>query len=203
MFDALLRLQLAPIVERLAQMETQLEDLYRRAESFCRIGVCQEVDAASNTCKVRHGELLTPAIRFFNPSAGAQTETRIPTVGEQCLLLNYGGGEGGGQSVALFGLNSDRFPPLSSVASLTSRRYPDGTQSAYDAAGHVLDWSNGPTAFSGSREQVEMSLGVARLVMTAATISVQVGAVGLLLDASGVHLSGPVVDHQGRVISTA
>ena len=203
MFDALLRLQLAPIVERLAQMETQLEDLYRRAESFCRIGVCQEVDAASNTCKVRHGELLTPAIRFFNPSAGAQTETRIPTVGEQCLLLNYGGGEGGGQSVALFGLNSDRFPPLSSVASLTSRRYPDGTQSAYDAAGHVLDWSNGPTAFTGSREQVEMSLGAARLVMTAANISVQVGAVGLLLDASGVHLSGPGVDHQGRVISTA
>lgn len=203
MFDALLRLQLAPIVERLAQMETQLEDLYRRAESFCRIGVCQEVDAASNTCKVRHGELLTPAIRFFNPSAGAQTETRIPTVGEQCLLLNYGGGEGGGQSVALFGLNSDRFPPRSSVASLTSRRYPDGTQSAYDAAGHVLDWSNGPTAFTGSREQVEMSLGAARLVMTAANISVQVGAVGLLLDASGVHLSGPVVDHQGRVISTA
>ena len=203
MFDALLRLQLAPIVERLAQMETQLEDLYRRAESFCRIGVCQEVDAASNTCKVRHGELLTPAIRFFSPSAGAQTETRIPTVGEQCLLLNYGGGEGGGQSVALFGLNSDRFPPLSSVASLTSRRYPDGTQSAYDAAGHVLDWSNGPTAFTGSREQVEMSLGAARLVMTAANISVQVGAVGLLLDASGVHLSGPVVDHQGRVISTA
>ena len=203
MFDALLRLQLAPIVERLAQMETQLEDLYRRAESFCRIGVCQEVDAASNTCKVRHGELLTPAIRFFNPSAGAQTETRIPTVGEQCLLLNYGGGEGGGQSLALFGLNSDRFPPLSSVASLTSRRYEDGTQSAYDAAGHVLDWSNGPTAFTGSREQVEMSLGAARLVMTAANISVQVGAVGLLLDASGVHLSGPVVDHQGRVISTA
>lgn len=203
MFDALLRLQLAPIVERLAQMETQLEDLYRRAESFCRIGVCHEVDAASNTCKVRHGELLTPAIRFFNPSAGAQTETRIPTVGEQCLLLNYGGGEGGGQSVALFGLNSDRFPPLSSVASLTSRRYPDGTQSAYDAAGHVLDWSNGPTVFTGSREQVEMSLGAARLVMTAANISVQVGAVGLLLDASGVHLSGPVVDHQGRVISTA
>jgi hypothetical protein len=73
MFDALLRMQLGPIVERLAEMESQLEDLYRRAESFCRIGVCQEVDAASNTCKVSHGELLTPAIRFFNPSAGASS----------------------------------------------------------------------------------------------------------------------------------
>ncbi|WP_339532111.1 phage baseplate assembly protein V [Pseudomonas mucidolens] len=203
MFDALLRLQLTPIIERLAQMETQLEDLYRRADSFCRIGVCQAVDAASNTCKVSHGELLTPAIRFFNPSAGAQTETRIPTVGEQCLLLNYGGGEGGAQSVALFGLNSDRFPPLSSVATLTRRRYADGTQSDYDAAGHVLNWINGPTAFTGSREQIVLSLGAARLTVTPETISLHVGAVGMLLNASGVHLSGPVVDHQGRVISTA
>ena len=31
MFDALLRMQLGPIVERLAEMESQLEDLYRRA----------------------------------------------------------------------------------------------------------------------------------------------------------------------------
>mgnify|MGYP000703449220 CR=1 FL=1 len=53
MFDALLRMQLGPIVERLAEMESQLEDLYRRAESFCRIGICQQVDAASNTFRVR------------------------------------------------------------------------------------------------------------------------------------------------------
>ena len=49
MFDALLRMHLGPIIERLAQMETELEDLHRRAESFCRIGDFQEVDAASNT----------------------------------------------------------------------------------------------------------------------------------------------------------
>jgi phage baseplate assembly protein V len=203
MFDALLRMQLGPIIERLAQMETQLEDLYRRADSFCRIGVCQEVDAASNTCKVSHGDLLTPAIRFFNPSAGAQSETRIPSVGEQCLLLNYGGGEGGAQSVALFGLNSDRFPPVSSVPTLTRRRHQDGTQSDYDDASHIFNWTNGPTAFSGSRERLDVTVGPASLSMTAESINLQVGAVGLLLDASGAHLSGPVVDHQGRVISTA
>lgn len=203
MFDALLRMQLGPIVERLAEMEAQLEDLYRRAESFCRIGVCQEVDAASNTCRVSHGELLSPAIRFFNPSAGAQTETRIPSVGEQCLLLNYGGGEGGLQSVALFGLNSSLFPPVSSVANLTRRRHQDGTQSDYDDASHIFNWINGPTAFTGSREQVELKIGTATLALTADSIALHVGASGLLLDAAGVHLSGPVVDHQGRVISTA
>ncbi|MBT2371997.1 phage baseplate assembly protein V [Pseudomonas fluorescens] len=201
MFDALLRMQLAPIVERLAEMETQFEDLYRRAESFCRIGVCQEVDAASNTCKVSHGELLTPAIRFFNPSAGAQTETRIPSVGEQCLLLNYGGGEGGAQSVALFGLHSDRFPPVSNVATLTRRRHQDGTQSDYDDASHVFNWGNGPTVVKGSRDRVDVSIGATSLAMTAQSLELKVGAVGMLLDAGGVHFSGPVVDHLGRVIS--
>ena len=203
MFDALLRMHLGPLMERLAEMETELEDLHRRADSFCRIGVCQEVDAASNTCKVSHGELLTPAIRFFNPSAGEQSESRIPSVGEQCLLLNHGGGEGGGQSVALFGLNGGQFPPVSTQASLTRRLYQDGTENGYDHASHVLHWQNGPTAFTGSRESIDLSIGPARRARTPQAIELQLGAVGIRLDASGVHLSGPVVDHQGRVISTA
>lgn len=201
MFDALLRMQLGPIVERLAEMEAQLEDLYRRAESFCRIGVCQQVDAASNTCRVSHGELLTPAIRFFNPSAGAQTETRIPSVGEQCLLLNYGGGEGGAQSVALFGLNSSLFPPVSTVPSVTRRRHQDGTQSDYDDASHTFNWANGPTMVTGSREQVDLKVGAASLNLNPQGITLQIGGTALLLDAGGAHFSGPLIDHQGRIIS--
>ncbi|MDB6446126.1 phage baseplate assembly protein V [Pseudomonas sp. 21TX0197] len=203
MFDGLVRLHLGPIIERLAEVEAELEDLHRRADSFCRIGVCQEVDAASNTCRVSHGDLLTPAIRFFNPSAGAQSESRIPSIGEQCLLLNHGGGDGGGQSVALFGLNGGQFPPVSTQASLTRRLYQDGTESGYDHTSHVLHWNNGPTAFAGSRESLELSIGPARLAMSPETIELQLGGVGIRLDASGVHLSGPLVDHQGRVISTA
>jgi phage baseplate assembly protein V len=201
MFDALLRMQLGPIIERLAEMEAEVEDLHRRAESFCRIGICQSVDAASNTCQVSHGGLLTPAIKFFNPSAGTQSESRIPTVGEQCLLFNYGSGESGAQSVALFGLNSDRFPPASTVPTLTRRVHQDGSESGYDDASHALHWLNGPTQFIGSRESLELSIGPARLAMTPQLITLQLGAVGLSIDASGVHFSGPLVDHQGRIIS--
>lgn len=201
MFDALLRMQLGPIIERLAEMEAEIEDLHRRAESFCRIGICQSVDAASNTCQVSHGGLLTPAIKFFNPSAGTQSESRIPTVGEQCLLFNYGSGESGAQSVALFGLNSDRFPPASTVPTLTRRVHQDGSESGYDDASHALHWLNGPTQFIGSRESLELSIGPARLAMTPRLITLQLGAVGLSIDASGVHFSGPLVDHQGRIIS--
>ncbi|MBV4460022.1 phage baseplate assembly protein V [Pseudomonas sp. COR58] len=201
MFDALIRMQLGPIIERLAEMEAEVEDLHRRAESFCRIGVCQEVDAAGNTCRVSHGGLLTPSIKFFNPSAGAQSESRIPTPGEQCLLLNYGSGESGAQSVALFGLNSDRFPPASTVPTLTRRVHGDGSESGYDDATHTLHWQNGPAAFKGSREALELSIGPARLAMTTQAINLQLGATGLTIDAAGVHFSGPLVDHQGRVIS--
>lgn len=201
MFDALLRMQLGPIIERLAEMEAEIEDLHRRAESFCRIGICQSVDAASNTCQVSHGGLLTPAIKFFNPSAGTQSESRIPTVGEQCLLFNYGSGESGAQSVALFGLNSDRFPPASTVPTLTRRVHQDGSESGYDDASHALHWLNGSTQFIGSRESLELSIGPARLAMTPQLITLQLGVVGLSIDASGVHFSGPLVDHQGRIIS--
>ena len=201
MLDALLRMQLGPIIERLAEMEAEIEDLHRRAENYCRIGICQTVDAASNTCQVSHGGLLTPAIRFFNPSAGAQSESRIPSVGEQCLLLNYGSGESGAQSVALFGLNSDRFPPPSTIPTLTRRVHQDGSESGYDDATHTLHWQNGPAHFSGSRETLELSIGPAHLLLTPQVITLQLGAVGLTLDASGAHFNGPLVDHQGRVIS--
>ncbi len=50
---------------------------------------------------------------------------------------------------------------------------------------------------------VELTLGPARLALTAQSIELKLGAVGLTLDAAGVHLLGPLVDHQGRVISTA
>ena len=58
MFDGLLRMHLGPIIERLAQMETELEDLHRRAESFCRIGVCQEVDACNGIDDGRRNDVL-------------------------------------------------------------------------------------------------------------------------------------------------
>jgi phage baseplate assembly protein V len=201
MFDALLRMRLGPIVDMLLELETGIEDLRRRSDGFCRIGVCSAVDPATNTCNVSHGDLLTPAIKFFNPSAGEQSESRIPSVGEQCLLLNYGGGESGGQSVALFGLNTSQFPPASTVATLTRRTHKDGTESSYDDAAHVLSWKNGETAFKGSREGVELSVGAASFSMTPQAIELKLGEVGFLIDAAGFHFLGPLVDHQGRLIS--
>lgn len=219
MFSAAISQQMAPLIERLAEIETEIEDLRRRAENHNRIGMVVEVDAGAGLCKVSHGELKTPWIKYMNPSAGEVSETRIPSTGEQCLLINYGGGDGSAQSIALCGLNSDAFPAVSAEPQLHRRTYPDGTQSSYDHASHTLSWQNGGTAVKASQELIELVIMAAKLVMTPETALLQIGpaqlsmtketalltigASSVTVDAAGIHFAGPVVDHQGRVISTA
>jgi len=203
MFAALMAMQLNPIIDKLLEIETHLEDLNRRADGFIRIGTCESVDPGVGRCVVSHGDLKTPQIRYFNPSAGEQSETRHPSAGEQCVLLNYGGGDSSAQAVALFGLPTAAYPLVSAAAELTRRLYKDGTESSYDDAAHLLTWKNGPVELAASRELVELKIGAARFALAADRIELMLGGVGFAIDAGGVHFLGPLVDHQGKVISTA
>src|SRR3989344_4561360 len=181
MFDAYLRIQLGPLIERLAALEAELEDLRRRADGHNRIGTVAAVDPAKGVCQVSHGELLSPWIKYTNLAAGGISETRHPSPGEQCLLINYGGGDGSAQAVAILALPSAQFPPVSVRAELHRRTYPDGTESSYDHAAHALDWKNGPTTVKADQACIELLSNGS----------------GLRIDASGVHLVGPGVDHDG------
>ena len=181
MFNAYLRIQLAPLIERQASLETELEDLRRRAEGHNRIGTVVAVDPAKVLCQVSHGELRSPWIKYACLAAGEVNETRHPSVGEQCLLINYGGGDGSAQAVAILGLPSAQFPPVSTRAELHRRTYPDGTESSYDHATHALNWKNGPTTVKADQAGIELLSNGS----------------GVRIDASGVHLVGPRVDHAG------
>jgi phage baseplate assembly protein V len=202
MLDEYINRKLGPLVERLAEVEGELEDLRRRSDNQARIGIITEVDPAGR-CKVSHGDLTTPWIKWFNPSAGEVTETLIPSAGEQCVLINYGGGDGGAHTVALRGLTSDAFPPASTVPELHRRTYPDGAESSYDHAAHVLAWKSGETSLNASREVLDFGIGQARIVLTPESAVFSVGEVSMTLDAGGAHFTGPVIDHQGRLISKA
>ena len=184
MLAGLINQQLGPLIERLAEMETEIEDLRRRAENHNRIGTVVEVDTGASRCKVSHGDLTTPWIKYMNPSAGEVSETRVPSVNEQCLLINYGGGDGGAQSVALCGLNSDEFPAVSTVPELHRRTYPDGTESSYDHEAHAFAWVNGPLSVKASQDGVEVMLGTVGFKVT---------------DAGFKHIGG-TVDHDGHNI---
>jgi phage baseplate assembly protein V len=184
MFAAMIGQQLGPLIDRLAELETEIEDLRRRAENHNRIGTLVSVDAAAGTCKVSHGELTTPPIKWMNPSAGEISETRVPSVGEQCLLINYGGGDGGAHAIALCGLTSDAFPAPSTVATLRRQVYPDGTESSYDHGSHGFTWANGPLSVKADRDGVVVMLG----------------AVGFEVTAAGFSHIGGKVDHDGKNI---
>ncbi|HBP5001902.1 TPA: phage baseplate assembly protein V [Pseudomonas aeruginosa] len=184
MFDAYLRLQLGPLIERLAALEAELEDLRRRADGHNRIGTVVAVDPAKVLCQVSHGALRSPWIKYACLAAGEVNETRHPSVGEQCLLLNYGGGDGSAQAIALLGLPSAQFPPVSDRAELHRRTYPDGTESSYDHVAHALEWKNGPTTVKADQAGIELLSNGS----------------GVRIDASGVHLVGPAVDHGGTNI---
>lgn len=197
MFSTFLTMQLGPVIDRILEIETHLEDLNRRADSFCRIGTCDSVDPAGGRCVVSHGDLKTPAVKYFNPSAGEQSETRHPSVGEQCLLLNFGGGDSGAQSVALFGISTTAYPLVSAAAELTRRVYKDGTESSYDHAAHSLAWKNGTTELVASREVVQIKVGGARITIKPDSIEVMVGAVGFRIEASGIDIRSPALSHNG------
>lgn len=181
MFDAFLRMQLGPIIERLAALEEELEDLRRRAEGHNRIGTIVSVDPAAGVCQVSHGELTSPLVKYFSLAAGGVSETRHPSAGEQCLLINYGGGDGSAQAMALTGLPSAAFPPVSDRAELHRRVYPDGAEQSYDHAAHALDWKSGPAYVKATRDLVEIGLGSA----------------GLRFTPAGASFFGPRVDHNG------
>lgn len=202
MFEAFVNRKLGPLLERLAELEAELEDLRRRADNHNRIGIVAEVNPAG-LCRVAHGDLKTPWVKWFNPSAGDVSETRVPSVGEQCVLINYGGGDGGAHTVALCGLTSDAFPPASVLAQLHRRIYPDGTQSSYDHETHTLSWQNGQTSVMASQELIELVIGKAKLALTLDSASLVMGEVSMLVDVAGIHFTGPVIDHQGKVISKA
>lgn len=186
-FQSYLRLAMAPLIERLVGLEAELEDLRRRADGQGRIGTIASVDPAAGTCTVSHGELASPSVRYFSLAAGDVRETRHPTAGEQCLLISYGGGDGSAQAMALCGLPSDAFPPVSDRAELHRRVYPDGAEQSYDHVAHLLDYKNGPLTVKADREGLVVMLG----------------AVGFKLTAAGFSHVGGDVDHDGVSIGKA
>lgn len=183
----MIRQEVRPLIDEILELRTELEDLRRRAENTIRIGIVESVDPGTGTAIVSHGDLKTPAVRYFMPSAGEQSEARHPSAGEQCLLLNFGGGDSGGQTIALTGIPCDAFPLPSTSANVTRRTYKDGAASSYDHDAHEFTWASGTLSVKATREKVEVMLG----------------AVGFVLDPTGVHFAGPLVDHAGRIISTA
>lgn len=176
--------RLAPYLERVAELEAEVEELHRRQRNQGRAGVIEAVDHKARRIRVRHGDNLTPWIRYGEASAGNVRESMSPAIGEQVVLTNVAGGDDGAQMMAQRGFNTDQYPATTDRGDLHRREYPDGTAFEYDYAAHRLRWEIGPTTITGDRDQIE-------LVSNGSTLT---------LDAAGIHLNGKLIDSTARAI---
>lgn len=138
LIEAMVRDMLQPYLDRIEELSEETEDLRRRLQSIIRLGRVIAVHESGNLIKVQHGQLKTPFIRWFAYAAGETSDYRCPSVGEQAVLLNYGAGNNGTQTVAVIGLFSDNFPAPSNDPNEIVRCYPDGSLVSYHAKNHLL-----------------------------------------------------------------
>jgi phage baseplate assembly protein gpV len=115
-----------PYDDAISDLMAKIEELERKQRNIVQAGRVVDIHADGQRIKVAFGDNETPYINWFSSSAGKVREYRCPTVGEQCVLLNYGGGDNSTQTWALTGMPSGQFP--------ASENNPDV---------HLIDWGGG------------------------------------------------------------
>ena len=110
MIESLVREMISPYQEKIEELSSEVEELRRRQQLMIRLGKVSKIHDSSQLIKVKHGELETPYIKWFAQAAGKVRHYRCPSEGEQALILNFGAGNTGSQSIAIVGIDSTSFP---------------------------------------------------------------------------------------------
>ena len=219
LIERMIQQALSSHVEHLAGVGDALNEVQRQLSNMIRVGVLSAVEPAQGRCRVKHGDCLSPWVRYFMPAAGDVRQARHPSVGEQCLLLNYGGGDSSAQTMALCGLPSDGFPLASVEGHVSATEYPDGLRYQHDSQRKVTDihYSDGTlhqhdadkkvtlTRFSdgaiqqydAAAQQMLCQVTSSSIVMDPMSITLTAGGSMLRVDAAGITLNGPMVTHAG------
>ncbi|MEC8917766.1 MAG: phage baseplate assembly protein V [Pseudomonadota bacterium] len=202
---SVIRRALDPYEREVAELRDQVEDLHRRTNGINRIGIVVAVNPAAQRCQVSHGENRSPWVKYFTPAAGDVSETRHPSLGEQCLLLNYAAGDGSAQAMALCGLPTAQFPPVSAEGNLHRRTYKDGTAEAYDDAAHRYTFECGPSSITIDHDKIELTVGGSKFRLTEAlaeTIATAIKLTGPTTNTGGITAAGGAAMHSTGKITT-
>jgi phage-related baseplate assembly protein len=102
----------------------------RLIANLLKQGNIAQADAARGLVRVQHGDLLTDWLPYFVPFAGGVSVHRVPSVGENCLVLAPSGEIANG--LVLCGLASNQHPQPSTSPDETVIRFPDNAQFSYN-----------------------------------------------------------------------
>ena len=124
----------------------------RLIANLLKQGNIAQADAARGLVRVQHGDLLTDWLPYFVPFAGGVSVHRVPSVGENCLVLAPSGEIANG--LVLCGLASNQHPQPSTSPDETVIRFPDNAQFSYNH-------SSGSLKISGTKTiQIEASKSI-------------------------------------------
>ncbi|MGL5596596.1 MAG: hypothetical protein ACRDDA_00410 [Aeromonas sp.] len=120
MLEQFIEQKLAPLMDRLAELEEQIESGARRGRNSIQLGTVSKV--VGQRVVIAMGKARTPPIKWFALAAGDVIECRYPSQGEIALVLNYGSGDRNSSAIALIGIPSDQFPLPSDDQNLVIRK---------------------------------------------------------------------------------
>lgn len=179
LIEAMVRDMLQPYLERIEELSEETEELRRRLQNIIRLGYVCEIHESNTLIRVQHGALKTPFIRWFSDAAGDTADYRCPSVGEQAVLLNYGAGNNGTQTVALVGLFSDAFPAPSHDPDEIVRCYPDGSLVSYHSKNHLLKIEIKGDANIDIEQSANINVGSSAAITAGGEVSVDGSKVAL------------------------
>lgn len=124
----------------------------RLIANLLKQGNIAQADAARGLVRVQHGDLLTDWLPYFVPFAGGVSVHRVPSVGENCLVLSPSGEVANG--LVLCGLASNQHPQPSTSPDETVIRFPDNAQFSYNHQSGSLKISGTKTIWVEASESI-------------------------------------------------
>lgn len=115
----------------------EMSELARKLENLIRLGKVIEVDASTSRVTVKMGNLTTRPLPWLETAAGETRTRRVPSVGEQVVVLSMSGELNNG--VVLGGLSQHRYPSLTSPPEEEQHVFSDGTTIRYNSQHHALN----------------------------------------------------------------
>ena len=125
-------------VQACLDLKNSITELYRCLRSLVRIGEVIEVKGRTVRVAFPLGG-HSPFIPWFSPAAGDALTWRAPSVGEQCLVINWSSGQNERQLLCLPGLFSDSFNPDKDLdPNKIYRTYKGGVKETIDFNGNYM-----------------------------------------------------------------